>query len=155
MELTTIPEVRTGMLIRRAPAEVFAAFTDPAITTRFWFTTSTGPLADAAKVRWEWDMYGAGTTVQVREFEPDTRLVYDWGDDNPTTVEFTFTAHRLGTFVDVTERGLRGTGDEVAAHAVGSTSGFTIALCGAKALLEHDIELHGVADRFPDNWITR
>lgn len=32
------------MLIRRPVAEVFEAFVDPAITTQFWFTHSTGRL---------------------------------------------------------------------------------------------------------------
>ena len=45
MQLTALPTVQVSTLIRRPPAEVFAAFTDPAITTRFWFTKSSGTLA--------------------------------------------------------------------------------------------------------------
>ena len=36
--------VKVGMLIRRPPEDVFEAFADPAITTRFWFTKSSGRL---------------------------------------------------------------------------------------------------------------
>ncbi|MEV1167923.1 hypothetical protein [Nonomuraea sp. NPDC049784] len=36
------------MLIRRPPAEVFQAFADPDVTTRFWFTKSTGKLTPGA-----------------------------------------------------------------------------------------------------------
>jgi len=47
------------MLIRRPPGDVFQALVDPAITTRFWFTKSSGELVRGATVRWEWEMYGA------------------------------------------------------------------------------------------------
>jgi len=42
--LGQVPTSKTGMLIRRPVAEVFEAFVDPAITTRFWFTRSSGRL---------------------------------------------------------------------------------------------------------------
>ena len=44
------PIVRVQMRIRRPVREVFAAFVDPAITTRFWFTKSSGPLVQGAEV---------------------------------------------------------------------------------------------------------
>ena len=46
------PIVRVQMRIRRPVREVFAAFVDPAITTRFWFTKSSGPLVQGAEVTW-------------------------------------------------------------------------------------------------------
>jgi hypothetical protein len=52
------------------------------------------------------------------------------------------------TYVEVTETGLSGDGDELA-RAAASTGGFTIALCALKALLEHDLVLTAVRDRFP------
>lgn len=61
-----MPNVEASTLIRRPPAEVFAAFVDPAITTRFWFTKSSGALAPGATARWEWEMYGAADTVRSR-----------------------------------------------------------------------------------------
>ena len=57
------PVARTGMLIRKPVAEVFAAFIDPRITTRFWFTKSSGPLVAGTPVTWEWEMYEASTRV--------------------------------------------------------------------------------------------
>ena len=38
------PVVTATMLIRRPAAEVYAAFVDPAVTTRFWFSRASGPL---------------------------------------------------------------------------------------------------------------
>jgi uncharacterized protein YndB with AHSA1/START domain len=36
------PIVKTQMLIRKPAEDVFEAFVNPAITTKFWFTRSTG-----------------------------------------------------------------------------------------------------------------
>lgn len=55
-----------------------------------------------------------------------------------------------GTFVSVTESGWTGTGDELVGYALDSSQGFTWVLAGAKALLEHGIELNLVPDRFPN-----
>ena len=37
-----------ALLIRRARREVFEAFIHPAVTSKFWFTDSTGPLEAGA-----------------------------------------------------------------------------------------------------------
>ena len=44
LQLTHVPKSKTGMLIRKPVAEVFEAFVDPDITTKFWFTKSSGRL---------------------------------------------------------------------------------------------------------------
>jgi uncharacterized protein YndB with AHSA1/START domain len=151
LQLTQIPSVNVGMLIRRPPAEVFEALVDPDITTRFWFTKSSGKVVPGANLRWDWEMYDAKALVSVKEVEDNRRIVFDWGDDDRfTTVEVRFTPWEGdATFVEVTETGLEGDGDELVALAAGSTGGFTIALCALKALLEHDIVLTAVRDRFP------
>ena len=151
MNTTTTVEVST--LIRRPPAEVFAAFVDPALTTRFWFTKSSGPLAPGATVQWEWEMYGAADTVRVKEFEAAERLVLGWASDESLTTEFRFVPREEGTVVTVTESGFTGTADEAIAYVANSTGGYTTALCAAKALLEHRIELGAVRDKFPDAWV--
>jgi uncharacterized protein YndB with AHSA1/START domain len=151
LQLTHIPAVAVGMLIRRPPGEVFQAFADPAITSKFWFTKSSGKITPGANLRWEWEMYGASTSVLVKEVEDSRRILFEWNDERPTTVEFRFTPRDDAfTFVEVTETGLSGTGDEIVAHVAGSTGGFTQVLCAAKALLEHGIILTVVRDRFPD-----
>lgn len=145
------PVAKAAMLVRRPVADVFAAFVDPAITTQFWFTTSSGPLAPGARVRWEWEMYGVGTDVAVREFEPNRRLLIEWDTtDRPTTVEWRFTPYAEDTtFVEITNAGFRGGDDDVVAQALDSTGAFTLVLAGLKALLEHDVLLNLVRDRFP------
>lgn len=145
-------EMTTAMLIRRPPAEVFRAFTDPEVTTRFWFTTGSGPLVPGATVTWEWEMYGVGTTVEVREIVPDERIVIEWDPANPSTVEWAFAAADGGaaTAVRIREYGMTGASDEIVARVVDSAKGFTFVLAGAKAWLEHGIELNLVADAHPD-----
>ena len=151
----TPPVANAAMLIRRPVANVYEAFVDPAITTRFWFTKGSGRLDEGKPVTWEWEMYGVASRVNVLNLEKNKRIKIEWSsrdesNDPPTTVEWTFESHGPdSTFVNVTESGFRGTDDEIVAAALGSTGGFTWVLAGLKALLEHDIELNLVADRFP------
>jgi len=155
MELTRIPEVTVQMRIRRPAREVFEAFVDPAVTTRFWFTRSSGRLEPGRQVRWEWEMYGVGTDVRVKEIEPERRILVEW-DDPPAPVEWRFDARPDDTtVVTITAGGFRGTGDETVAQAIDSVGGFSLVLAGAKAWLEHGIELGLVGDRHPDAHLPR
>jgi uncharacterized protein YndB with AHSA1/START domain len=143
--------VKVGMLIRRPPEDVFEAFADPAITTRFWFTKSSGRLEAGRKVRWQWEMYDISIEVTAKIIEPHKRIVIEWpGDKGRTTVEWTFAQQENGmTFVSITESGFTGDGDELVKQVTSSTQGFTLVLAGLKALLEHGVRLDLVADRYP------
>lgn len=151
LQLTQIPTTKTAMLIRRPVAEVFAAFVNPEITTKFWFTKSSGRLEEGRQVQWEWEMYGVGVPVTVNVIDPNRRLVIEWpGYSGLTTVEWTFVQQKDGTtFVTITETGFTGTADELVQQVTDSTGGFTLVLAGLKALLEHNIQLNLVGDRFP------
>ena len=145
------PVAKAQMLIRRPAPEVFEAFVDPAITSRFWFSKSSGRLAAGQKVRWDWEMYGASTTVDVRAIEPNRRILIEWnGPDNPSSVEWTFEpTSDSSTFVSVKNWGFRGDAEKIVAQAIDSTSGFSFLLAAAKAYLEHGIDLHLVGDHNP------
>jgi uncharacterized protein YndB with AHSA1/START domain len=150
-QLTQVPVAKTGMLIRKPAAEVFAAFVEPEITTKFWFTKSSGRLEPGRQIKWEWEMFGASTQLTVKTLEPHRRIAIEWqGYSGPTTVEWRFTPMDAGTFVTITESGFTGTGDELARYATTSTQGFTWTLAGLKALLEHGLQLNLVQDRFPN-----
>jgi uncharacterized protein YndB with AHSA1/START domain len=145
------PLASAGMLIRRPVAEVFQAFVDPAITSRFWFTGGSGRLEPGTRVRWEWAVYGVGTDVVVKAIEPDRRILIDWDvDSDPNEVEWTFEARGGETWVTVENRGFSGSFGEQTAKALDSTGGFTLVLAGAKIWLEHGIEPGFVVDRHPD-----
>lgn len=150
MALQTEPIVKTQMLIRRPVAEVFEAFVDPAITTRFWFTKSSGRLEPGKQVRWDWEMYGVFADVDVKAVEPNRRILIEW-DDPPRPVEWVFTAREDNTtLVSITNSGFHGSDDEILAQAIDAMGGFVMVLAGAKALLEHNIVLNLVADHHPD-----
>mgnify|MGYP001084415473 FL=1 len=147
--MTIHPVVRAQMLIRRPVEEVFEAFVNPAVTTRFWFTRSSGRLEPGKTVNWAWEMYGVSADVRVRAVEPNKRILIEW-DDPPTSVEWTFTARPDGTtLVVITNEGFSGEDEAVVAQAIDSMGGFTLVLAGAKALLEHGIELRLVGDHNP------
>lgn len=151
-EITKAPVAKTEMLIRKPVADVFEAFIDPAMTTNFWFTKSSGRLEVGREVRWDWEMYGASTSVLVKAIEPDKRIVIEWdGYSGRTTVEWKFTAREDDTtYVVITESGWTGDGDKLVEYVAESTQGFTWTLAGLKAFLEHGIRLNLVADKNPD-----
>jgi hypothetical protein len=96
-------------------------------------------------------MYDVSALVTVISVQPNKRILIEWpGRNGPTTVEWLFdTLDDASTFVTITDSGFAGTGDEVVEQAIDSTGGFSLVLAGAKALLEHNIELNLVADRHP------
>lgn len=152
MRIKQVPVAKAEMLIRKPVAEVFEAFVDPAITSKFWFTKSSGRLKAGKQIQWDWEMYDFSVQVSVKAIEQDKRILIEWtGYDTPTTVEWIFTPRADNTtFVSVTNTGFSGDGDEVTKQAISSTEGFTLVLAGLKALLEHNIVLNLVSDRFPD-----
>jgi uncharacterized protein YndB with AHSA1/START domain len=153
VDIQTTPAANVGMLIRRPAAEVFQAFVDPAITSKFWFTKGSGRLQPGAKVHWDWEMYGVSSQVEVKAIDTDRRILVDWGSvgERTTRVEWRFEPRGDSeTFVSICNSGFSGTGDEIVSQALGSTQGFTLVVAGAKAFLEHGLELNLVPDRFPD-----
>ena len=149
--LTAVPSMNTGMLIRKPAAEVFEAFVNPDLTTKFWFTKSSGRLEAGKQVQWEWEMYDISIAVTAKVVEPNRRIVIEWpGYQGLTSVEWTFAAQRDGTtFVTITESGFTGSGDEIVKQVADSTQGFSLVLAGVKALLEHGVRLNLVPDRYP------
>ena len=142
------------MLVRRPLDEVFNAFVDPTVTTRFWFTRSSGKLELGARVTWEWAMYGASADVHVRAIERPSRILIEWGEPS-TTVEWRFTS--LGaeaTLVRISNTGFRGTEEEVVGMALDCMGGFSLVLAALKAWLEHGIALDVVADRDPEAHVS-
>jgi uncharacterized protein YndB with AHSA1/START domain len=143
---------KAEMLIRSPVSKVFEAFVDPAITSKFWFSRGSARLEAGQSVRWDWEMYGFSAEATVKALEPNKRILVEWSAYGaPTDIEWVFTARSDGTtFVSITNSGFRGSPREIANLAVGSTEGFSFVLAGAKALLEHDVLLNLVPDRFPD-----
>ncbi len=145
------PVAVAGMLIRKPINEVYEAFIDPAITSRFWYSRGSDRLDAGKPVQWTWDQHGVTVDVDVRELVPNERILVAWsaGNEPATTIEWTFRELPDGTFVEVENRGFAGDDDAVIAQALDSTGGFVLLMAGAKAWLEHGLELNLVRDRYP------
>jgi uncharacterized protein YndB with AHSA1/START domain len=145
-------QAKTAMLIRKPVAEVFEAFINPEVTSKFWFTSGSGRLEAGKQVQWDWEMYNVSAQVNVKAIEKDRRILIEWpGYVSPTTVEWNFTPRPDNTtFVTITNTGFSGDADELVKQAIDSTEGFTWVLAGLKVLLEHGIKLNATRDHFPD-----
>jgi len=149
MDNNYIPTVETQMLIRKPVNEVFEAFIDPDITTNFWFTKSSGKLEEGKTVTWEWEMYNASGEVDVIKIEQNKLISIKWGEPR-TNVDFMFEVFNdEHTYVVIKNYGFHQTGNELIDVIKDNTGGFTTALDGLKAYLEHGIRLNLVGDKFP------
>ena len=152
MSLKIEPIARTEMLIRKPVADVFGAFVDPTITSKFWFSRSSKKLAAGETVTWHWDTYGVSAEVAVKSVEPNRRILIEW----PTPVEWLFMPKgKDATFVSITASGFLGDDDGKVAQAIDSMGGFSLVIAGCKAFLEHGIQLNLVPDHNPDAHVKR
>ncbi|UIP26790.1 SRPBCC family protein [Photobacterium sp. TLY01] len=146
--------VVSQMLIHRSVPDCFEAFINPEITTKFWFTKSSGRLELGKKIRWDWEMFGVGDSLTVKELEENRRILVEW-DSDPTTVEWSFETIGDGaTLVKISNWGFPGICDNVLPKAVDAKGGYIMVLAGLKAWLEHGIELNLVRDQFPNGCPT-
>lgn len=81
--------IETQMLIRKPVAEVFNAFIDPEITSKFWFTSSTGHLIENRTVDWYWEKYEVTRSVYVEQLIHNELIQFTWGEPK-STVDFIF-----------------------------------------------------------------
>jgi uncharacterized protein YndB with AHSA1/START domain len=149
------PVAKAQMLIRKPVAEVFEAMIDPAITSQFWFSKSNARLEPGKQLRWDWEMYGVFTNVEVKAIDKDKRILIEWNrPDNPSFVEWTFEPKGADrTFVVIKNWGFKGESEKVLAEALDSTGGFSFLLADLKAFLEHGIKLNLVPDHAPDQLV--
>ena len=149
MTTTNMPTVECQMMIRKPVKIVFQAFIDPAITSKFWFTKSSGLLETGKTIIWEWEMYGVSDNVKVKAIIPNEKITIEW--DNPSTiVDFEFTSLTEDTtYVVIKNYNFHQVGDDLIEVIKNNTGGFTTVLDGLKAYLEFGIELNLVRDKFP------
>lgn len=148
------PIVRSEMLIRKPAEEVFEAFINPEITTKFWFTKSSDRLEIGKRILWEWEMYGVSDEIYVKDMEKNKRILIESSDG--TTIEWLFTSRNNNeTFVSIENYGFVGNTGDVLNQCIDSMGGYTIVLCGLKALLEHKIVLNLVRDKAPDAHVNK
>ena len=120
------------MLIRKSVNEVFNAFVEPRTLEKFWLRSASGPLANDAKVEWEFMVKGARETVTVTEFLVNRLIAFTWS--NGTAVRMTFEPSAESTKLSITATGF--TGRDAPSQAVNATEEFTVVVCDLKSLLE-------------------
>ena len=84
---------RAQLLIRRPAPDVYDAFVNPDVMTRFWFPRSSGRLEAGKSVRWYVTAGDEGPVidVRVRDLDPGKRIQIEWGGDGEfTNVTWTF-----------------------------------------------------------------
>jgi uncharacterized protein YndB with AHSA1/START domain len=151
------PVATAQMLIRKPIETVFESLIEPAITTRFWFSKSSGRLTLGKRIRWDWEMYGLHTEVEVKALDANKRILLEWNQsDDPSSVEWTFDAKgRDQTLVRVKNWGFgRGDLNKAVAEAIASTGGFSFVLAAMKVFLEHGIEPNLIVDHDPDSLVS-
>jgi uncharacterized protein YndB with AHSA1/START domain len=130
-----VPTAKVSMLIRRPAPEVYGAFVEPAMLTRFWLSRASGPLALGAAVEWEFMVPGVKDTVVATALDPSKRIAVRWSDSSIT--EWTFEpVDAATTIVGVAQSGFPDEGEDVVATAITATEGFAVVLADLKILLE-------------------
>ncbi|EUJ52574.1 SRPBCC domain-containing protein [Listeria fleischmannii] len=142
-------KTNVSLLIKKSVDAVFEAFINPEITTKFWFTKSSGKLVKGEKITWEWEMYGVSDEISVLEIIPSSRIHIRDSNLKETIFEFE-TYSETETIVKIEN----GEFDQLS-EIVDSTEGYTLVLSGLKAYLEHGIQLNLVEDKHPKARIDR
>ena len=65
---------KAEMLIRKPVSEVFQAFIDPEITSKFWFTKGSGKLEENTKTEWTWEIYGFSLSVSTLVLQKNKKI---------------------------------------------------------------------------------
>lgn len=153
------PAVEAKMLIRKPVAEVFEAMVNPDITSKFWFTRSSGRVEPGKTLEWEWGQFGVSDTVDILEVRTNEYLSLKWKlGDLKTKVEMFFESYSdASTLLKVTESGFWGSApaqDEQLQEKInlmlGQNGGWNLVLSNMKAWLEHGIDLNLIADHNPE-----
>ena len=136
---------KATFLIRKPANEVFNAFVDPQMLTRFWLSHASQPLALGQTAHWEFMVPGASVDTYVTAMEPNERIDFAWSDGS--TVSLRFESICEGTIVRVENAGFQGSPEEIVENALEATQGFTIVLCDLKTLLEQGQSMNLVRDK--------
>ena len=137
--------------IRKSPAEVFSAFAEAELMSKFWFARNDDGLKVGETVSWfiRLGEEAVSFPVLVTELNPPHTIVIEWeGPDGVSTqVTWSFQESSSGdTLLMIEETGFTGSPEAIMASVLDSTGGFNQVIIAAKALLEHGVALNVVAD---------
>ena len=142
---------KAEILIRKKSSEVFNAFADARAMSKFWFYRQDDGLKEGENVPW---FIGTGIEaisfdVYVKELKPPNKIVIEWGDDNDSYTQVTWTFKETAdnhTILSIEETGFSGSDNAIIKRVLDSKGGFNQVIVAAKAFIEHGIELNVVTD---------
>jgi uncharacterized protein YndB with AHSA1/START domain len=135
-------EVNVRDRVLRPVPEVFKAIVDPAVMSRYFLTTGSGPMKAGATVEWEFTDVGRNLSVDVKEIEQERRIVFEWTASG-VRARVTILLERADantTRISINEAGWP-MDHEGVQRALGQTQGWTDFACCMKAYLQHGINL--------------
>ncbi|MDF2186786.1 SRPBCC domain-containing protein [Paraflavitalea sp. CAU 1676] len=150
--LSSQPVAKASMLIRKPAADLFEAFVDPDITSKFWFTRASDRLDAGRNVTWYWDHYEVSAEVVPQALDKYRQISWSWpaqGGINTNVVIMLSPRGEQATFMTIEEKGWDAATEKINEILVGQTEGWSFVLAGLKAWLEHGIQLNLVADHNP------
>jgi uncharacterized protein YndB with AHSA1/START domain len=121
------------LFIQALPNDVYAAFVEPAVLTRFWLSAASGPLSVSEKVRWKFMVEGAEADVKAITMDPGRRLAWEWSGSK---VSIELEPLDGGTAVTLVNDSFSATGPGAIDAVVDATQGFSFVLADLKTLLE-------------------
>ncbi|WP_088825523.1 SRPBCC domain-containing protein [Listeria goaensis] len=142
-------QTNVSLLIKKPVAVVFEAFIEPDVTTKFWFTKSSGKLVVGQKVTWDWEMYGVSDEILVLEIIPNERIHVRHANAKETIWKFEAYSE-TETIVKIQN----GEFDELS-EIIDATEGYTLVLSGFKAYLEQGVLLNLIEDKHPNARVDR
>lgn len=158
MSEKNLPIVKAQMLIRKPVEEVFESMVNPKITSKFWFTKSSGRVEPGTTLEWEWGQFGVSDTVEILEVRTNEFISLEWKlGELKSLVEMVFESYSESfTLFKVTESGFWDSApsddeklEEKINLMLGQNGGWNLVLSNMKAWLEHKIDLNLIVDHHP------
>ncbi|RZA14461.1 MAG: polyketide cyclase [Proteobacteria bacterium] len=137
-------------MIRRPANEIFEYFVDPKKLAEFWLSHSSARLELGKTIQWKFKINGAEDTIHVTALEPGRLIKIEWGGG--VEVSWIFKARSAKeTMISIIVSNIKGSRDEQFTYAVDVSQGFMITLLELKALLEKEVVLNAIYDKYPDS----
>lgn len=141
---------KAQILVRRSRDEVFNAFVDPVVMSKFWFKRKDQGLREGDTITWFVGDASDALEIEVRvkSIKQPSQIIIEWGQDGQfTTVSWTLVEQNSDvTRLVIEEHGFIGSRDEAVSQALDSTGGFNQMIVALKALLEHNSTINVVED---------
>lgn len=144
MEKTEMEKIKFTVAVRisKPLPEVFKAFTDNEIITKYFVTSASAPIKAAGdKITWSWGEHKSEITVT--EFEENKKVVFTWPGfkvNYDINVTFIFEEVEGKTRVSVTEEGYKNDEDGINSSFM-NNAGWKEMLLSLKAWVMHNVDL--------------